>query len=92
MKDLRTLFYLRQVEKFESNGVETKENASEGSKSSSTNSLDKLGSSCTSPTSPSSVTSATDGGVSVKYSQFNIHKNHCQTSMEFNGLVVLVLK
>lgn len=52
----------KQVEKFESNGVETKENASEGSKSSSTNSLDKLGSSCTSPISPSSVTSATDGG------------------------------
>lgn len=52
----------KQVEKFESNGVETKENASEGSKSSSTNSLDKLGSSCTSPMSPSSVTSATDGG------------------------------
>ncbi|XP_015747615.1 PREDICTED: coiled-coil domain-containing protein 186-like [Acropora digitifera] len=53
----------KQVEKFESNGVETKENASEGSKSSSTNSLDKLGSSCTSPISPSSVTSATDGGA-----------------------------
>lgn len=52
----------KQVERFESNGVETKENASEGSKSSSTNSLDKLGSSCTSPISPSSVTSATDGG------------------------------
>lgn len=52
----------KQVEKFESNGVETKENASEGSKSSSTNSLDKLASSCTSPISPSSVTSATDGG------------------------------
>ena len=62
------LFFFRQVEKLEANGLESKENLSEESKSSSTNSLDKIGSACTTPTSvssPASGTSTTDGGVRV---------------------------
>lgn len=73
----------KQVEKLESNNLESKENLSEESKSSSTNSLDKIGGACTTPTSlssPTSGASTTDGGWVVI--------NGCQSSADRASLDV----
>lgn len=82
----------KQVEKLEANGLESKENLSEGSKSSSTNSLDKIGSACTTPTSvssPASGTSTTDGGwVVVNSSQSSSDRTSYEAS---NGDNVQIL-
>lgn len=82
----------KQVEKLESNNLESKENLSEESKSSSTNSLDKIGSTCTTPTSLSSPTSATcttDGGwVVVNGSQSSVDRASLDVS---NGDNVQIL-
>ena len=85
---LLILFFFRQVEKLESNNLESKENLSEESKSSSTNSLDKIGSTCTTPTSLSSPTSATcttDGGVS-----FVVITSHSLLALNCRRLPVFV--